>query len=130
MAREDLPPAWTALLASAGFTSARRLAQASGVGVDAVLRAMRGGQSSSTTLRQIAAALRVNIARIEELRGHPIPKPFELPEGAERLTDTQRDAIRTVVRAMLEPAAAESGDVVELRQVARRSSTPREGDSP
>lgn len=61
---------------------------------------------SPDMLAALAAAFGVDINDLRAAAGHPgIGKPFDLGPEAARLTDAQREAIRHVVRVMLEQNA-------------------------
>lgn len=126
----DIPPEWLRVLNRARYTTARRYAESSSIGKDTIYRAIFGGPVSDRTLRTMAKELKVDISVIERLRDEVIYDEFPLPAGAERLTRNQRETLNAVVRAMLEEALPRKSQPARLRSVARKTKTPREGDSP
>jgi hypothetical protein len=89
------------------------------------------GKISDRVLEGIAAAIDVPVGVVMESYGIRRPyEPFTLPKEADRLTRRQRDAVLSVVRAMLDPAADEQRDRPQppgpgLRRVARKKTNPR-----
>jgi hypothetical protein len=78
------------------------------------------GRISDRVIEGIAIAIDVPKSVVEQSYGIRRPHgPFVLPPEADRLTRRQRDAVLSVVRAMLDPAA-EDEPGQPLRAVARQ----------
>jgi hypothetical protein len=86
------------------------------------------GQVSDRVLDGIAMALDLPKSVVYESYGVKRQhEPFTLPKEADRLTRRQRDAVLSVVRAMLDPGSEQRSDQVQpsgpgLRRVARKKS--------
>lgn len=106
MSDSNLPPEqWRSLFDDAGVEFGYRpLANRIGMNHTRVRRLLRGGGTTADAIQQVADALRVSTDKIRELRGEPVSgyEPFILPDDAGRLNDKERDAIRAVIRALLD----------------------------
>jgi hypothetical protein len=100
----------------------RPLAKRIGMDHTRLRRLIRGGGTSADAIHQVADALRVTPATIRELRGEDSVdyEPFILPDDAGRLNDKERDAIRAVVRALIDAKDSHHAD----------QSTDRDGSTP
>lgn len=85
--------------------SIRRLAEISGVSVEAARRLVKGiGSSSDSTLEQVANALpEANLGRMRELAGRAAQEtqPFEAPREWDLLTPEERRVVIAVGRQIL-----------------------------
>lgn len=91
-------------------------------------RLLRGGGTSAAAVQQVADAFGVPAATVRELRGESRDtalEPFTLPDDAGRLNDTERDAIRAVIRAFLDAKDERDAD----QPIADTDSTPASGTS-
>lgn len=66
-------------------------------------RLLLGGGTSETAIRRVAEGFEVTPDVIRELRGDFASgiMPFTLPDDAGRLTESERDVVRSMVRALL-----------------------------
>jgi transcriptional regulator with XRE-family HTH domain len=115
--RRETPQAWQALMEARRIGSARQLAERAGLSVTSVTAFLHGDRDAEDeTAKQIADALAITVEKAWELRGEVGRKPFTLPAVADRLTPRQRDAVRAIVLAMVEPGElGETGQVIPLR---------------
>ncbi|ORV19755.1 hypothetical protein AWB98_02410 [Mycolicibacterium conceptionense] len=69
-----------------------------------IRRLLLGGGTTEDALRQVADFFGVPVAKVRELRGEAAVErePFTLPDDAGRLTERERDVIRSMVRVLLE----------------------------
>lgn len=115
VSESNLPPErWRAVFDAAGVEFGYRpLATRAGLTHTRVHRLVRGGGTTNEAIQQVADALGVKASVIRELRGEPAIEiaPFTLPDDAGRLTDSERDVIRAMVRALL--AAREHSNGME-----------------
>lgn len=102
-----------------GLHSARDLAVAVEVSPSSITRLIHGEQTSEETIGRVAQRLGISADRVRELRGKPRPNPFTLDEEADRLSPTQRAAVRSVVRAMLEGSEEQSARGATVHQFTR-----------
>lgn len=114
----NLPPEqWRSLFDTIGVEFGYRpLANHIGMDHTRLRRLLLGGGTSEDALQQVADAFRVPAAKVRELRGEAAVdrKPFTLPDDAGRLTERERDVIRSMVRVLLE--ARELGHDMEAAQ--------------
>lgn len=89
------------------MSSGRDLAAAMDVSPQTAQRVLHGEPVSEETLDAAAMTLGVTVDRLRELRQEPPRQPFVLPAESERLTERQRQAVLSVVRAMLDPLAVD-----------------------
>ncbi|OZE88066.1 hypothetical protein CH304_00405 [Rhodococcus sp. 15-649-1-2] len=90
--------------------SLRTIAAAADISVDRVSRFIRGGKVADGTADLVADALGISTRRALELRGEPVREPFRLPDKAHYLSRRQRDAVLSVIDAMLDPSIEASGE--------------------
>lgn len=107
---DEIPQPWRDAMENAGAYSIRDLAAKTGTGPTTVSDLLHGRKlSSERTMQAVADALRLPATTIREwaaaARGEE--KPFELPAEANRLTRRQREAVRAIVSAMLDPGEGE-----------------------
>lgn len=106
MSESNLPPEqWRPLFDRAGIEFGYRpLAARAGLTHTRVHRLIRGGGTTDEAIQMVAAALGVKASKVRELRDEPAVEiePFILPDDAGRLNDKERDAIRAVIRALLD----------------------------
>lgn len=129
--RRDIPEQWVPVLDRKGLTSGRRLANAMQVSPQTVQRLLHGEPVDEGTIHEAAAALDVSPDVIRQLRGEPPRRPFVLPSDADQLNERQRQAILSVVRAMLEPgegATTNAGDELAGRRTSRPRRRPTNDD--
>jgi transcriptional regulator with XRE-family HTH domain len=128
---------WRALMQAAAppMNSLRDLALRSGVAVQTITRLVFGEATSDETVRAVAEALGISEERVWELHGQPRPNPFVLDRSADRLSPTQRAAVKAVIAAMLEPEQpAKTGRPLRSvtpdleRTAARKSTRPKPSD--
>lgn len=83
-----------------------------------IRRLLLGGGTTEDALRQVADFFGVPVAKVRELRGEAAVErePFTLPDDAGRLTERERDVIRSMVRVLLE--AREQAHAVPTHQAA------------
>lgn len=124
MSDSNLPPErWRSLFDTIGVEFGYRpLANHIGMDHTRLRRLLLGGGTSEDALQQVADAFRVPVAKVREIRGDAAVerKPFTLPDDAGRLTERERDVIRSMVRVLLE--ARELGNDVETTQESPASS--------
>lgn len=67
-------------------------------------RLLLGGGTSAEAIQSVADAFGVGPERIRELRSEQVTayEPFSLPDDAGRLTHSERDVIRSMIRALLD----------------------------
>lgn len=118
MSDSNLPPEqWRPLFDTIGVEFGYRpLANHMDMDHTRLRRLLLGGGTSEDALQQVADVFRVPVSRVRELRGEAAVerKPFTLPDDAGRLTERERDVIRSMVRVLLE--ARESGRDMEAAQ--------------
>lgn len=106
MSDSNLPPEqWRSLFDAAGIEFGYRpLANRIGMNHTRVRRLLRGGGTTAEAVQLVADALHVPTTTIRELRGEPAVQyePFTLPDDAGRLNDKERDAVRAIVRVLLD----------------------------
>lgn len=117
-----IPEQWEDVFAG---RSIRNIAAAADMSPDRVIRFLRGHRVADGTADPIADALGISTKRALELRGTPVAEPFRLPDKAHYLTRKQRDAVLSVIDAMLvaddtvkaesENAGSKGGKVVQGR---------------
>jgi transcriptional regulator with XRE-family HTH domain len=115
---------------AAGMYSFRDLSQKTGIGTSTVTGLIFGDRrSSEPTLQAVADALRLPVTTIRSwaLAALGEQTPFVLPAEASQLTRREREAVLSVVRAMLDPqgqtgpiASPEPSTVVSYGLAARR----------
>lgn len=129
--KRPTPPAWERFLESQGLSSGRTLAKKVGITPSRAMRVIHGEPLEPGTLELIAEKLSVNVKRLYDLRGEAVREPFLLPAGADNLTPRQREAVRRLVLAMLDPGEAEGGRVVDFPKppAAPAKRAAREGSS-
>lgn len=124
MSDSNLPPErWRSLFDTIGVEFGYRpLANHIGMDHTRLRRLLLGGGTSEDALQQVADAFRVPVAKVREIRGDAAVerKPFTLPDDAGRLTERERDVIRSMVRVLLE--ARELGNDMEAAQESDASS--------
>lgn len=102
----NLPPdQWRPLFDKVGVEFGyRTLAARTGMTHTRVRRLLLGGGTTEAAVQEIADAFGVTPEKVHELRGDPagVHRPFTLPDDAGRLTDTERNVIRSMVRALLD----------------------------
>jgi len=124
VSESNLPPEqWRPYFDQAGIEFGYRpLAARAGLTHTRVHRLIRGGGTTAEAIDQVAAALGVKASKVRELRGEAAVEvdPFTLPDDAGRLTESERDVVRRVVRALLDardrhdqPAADEADPSAE-----------------
>lgn len=130
----ELPPAWRKVMEPKRLHSLRDLATAAGVSPSTASRLIHGERTSQETVDAVAAVLGISGAQVWEMHGKPRTAPFTLDPDADRLSPTQRAAIKAVIRAMLEGANTSDGTVVilsghrhEPAKAARKVTTARKG---
>ncbi|WP_336794201.1 hypothetical protein [Gordonia malaquae] len=105
MSTSGLPPEqWRPYFDAIGVEFGYRpLAARADMNHNRLRRVLRGSGTSEDSLRQVADALGISVAKLRELRGEPAAEfePFILPDEAGKLTDAERDVVRRVVRALL-----------------------------
>lgn len=113
--RRDIPPQWVKLMETAGLTSMRQLATASGISHTAVARIIHGeGTPSDESIQQMAGTLRVAPADLYRMVGLATPtdaKRYEPPAESARLTVRQRRAVDEIIR--LFAAATQADDKID-----------------
>ncbi|MEX3655293.1 hypothetical protein ABFW14_08380 [Mycolicibacterium fortuitum] len=69
-----------------------------------IRRLLLGGGTTDDAVHQVADFFGVPVAKVRELRGEAAVnrEPFTLPDDAGRLTERERDVIRSMVRVLLE----------------------------
>lgn len=107
MSDSNLPPEqWRPLFDAIGVEFGYRpLANRINMDHTRLRRLLRGGGTSAAAVQQVADAFGVPAATVRELRGESRDtalEPFTLPDDAGRLNDAERDAIRAVIRALLD----------------------------
>lgn len=106
VSESNLPPErWRPLFDRVGIEFGYRpLAARAGMNHTRVYRLLRGGGTTDQAIQMVADALGVSAAKVRELRDEPAvePDPFTLPDDAGRLTESERDVVRRVVRALLD----------------------------
>lgn len=110
----NLPPEqWRTLFDAAGVEFGYRpLATRIGMNHTRVRRLLRGGGTTAEAIQLVADALHVPPSKVRELRGEPASEfePFILPDDAGRLNDRERDAVRAIVRVLLDARDAHHAD--------------------
>ncbi|WP_165609468.1 hypothetical protein, partial [Mycolicibacterium fortuitum] len=91
-----------------------------------IRRLLLGGGTTEDALRQVADFFGVPVAKVRELRGEAAVErePFTLPDDAGRLTERERDVIRSMVRVLLE--AREQAHAVPTHQAATSGASGKE----
>ena len=91
-------------------------------------RLLLGGGTSAEAIQFVADAFGVGPERIRELRGELVTayEPFSLPDDAGRLTHSERDVIRSMVRALLDARA--SGQSSDQSQTGAARLEQHQGD--
>ena len=106
MSESNLPPEqWRPYFDRAGIEFGYRpLATRAGLTHTRVHRLIRGGGTTDEAIQQVADAFGVKASKVRELRGEPAVEvePFILSDDAGRLTHSERDVVRSVVRALLD----------------------------
>lgn len=99
-----IPDPWQALMDRAGITSLQGLSTACGgqpspnaVG-DIILRRAPGSQESMTKLAEV---LGVTISDLNAIQTRHQGEPLRVPPGTENLTPGQRQALTTIIRALV-----------------------------
>ncbi|MCH9729825.1 MAG: hypothetical protein K0U84_09150 [Actinomycetia bacterium] len=103
------PEQWRPLFNKIGVEFGYRpLATRIGMDHTRLRRLLLGGGTSAEAIQFVADAFGVGPERIRELRGEQVTayEPFSLPDGAGRLTHSERDVIRSMVRALLDARAS------------------------
>lgn len=77
-----------------------------------IRRLLLGGGTTDAAMRQVADFFGVPVAKVRELRGEAAVnrEPFTLPDDAGRLTERERDVIRSMVRVLLDARGASDAD--------------------
>jgi hypothetical protein len=119
-----IPTEWLDVFAG---RSLRTIAAAADMSVDRVSRFIKGHPVADGTADLVADALGISTRKALELRGEPVVEPFRLPDKAHYLNRRQRDAVLSVIDAMLEPTSA--GNVIQGRW-GDRSTPPPALDAP
>ena len=96
---------WRPLFDRAGIEFGYRpLAARSGMNHTRVHRALRGGGTTTDAVETIAATLGTTADTIWRLRGDTDrigQRPFEVPENAHLLTDSERRLVRDLINALV-----------------------------
>ena len=74
-----------------------------GIGLNSVVRALSGeGRLTPRVTEAVADALGITPEKLLELRGDPVTAPFQLPARASQLNQRERDAVLSIVHALLD----------------------------
>lgn len=120
--RADIEFGYRPLTTRAGLTHTR------------VHRLLRGGGTTNEAITRVAEAFGVKPAKVRELRGEAAVEvePFTLPDDAGRLNDTERNVIRSMIRALLDareqPHADQSAEPDPATQAPRASREANEDE--
>jgi hypothetical protein len=88
----------------AGITSLRQLAKAAELSSHNIANhvIIKGGKTSDENMQKIAVALHVPVERLYEITTGVTAKPLVLPLGTEKLTQRQQDAVKEIIRTLVE----------------------------
>ena len=131
--RRKVPEHWLPVFAAAGIRGTfRGLADATDRDTSLVIRVIEGHNVEDDAIEDVAEALNVKPAKVRELRGEPVRKPFKLPSKADRLSVKQREAILAVIDGMLESSADDSEvsdpSLIAAQRAAARRQRVKDGD--
>ena len=130
---QGIPDSWHELFESAGIKPSYRALAAKTHSLDhtRTRRVILGLGTTDSAISQVAEALQTTPAVIQDLRGEEPTEPFELPDRARHLTRRQREAIITVIDAMLDSADdSEVSDpsLIAAQRAAARRQRVKDGD--
>lgn len=99
-----IPAQWAQLMDNAGITSLRQLAKAADLSSHNITNnvIIKGAKTSDENMQKIAIALHVPVERLYEITTGVAAKPLALPLGTEKLTPRQQEAVKEIIRTLVE----------------------------
>jgi len=99
-----IPAQWAQLMDNAGITSLRQLAKAADLSSHNITNnvIIKGAKTSDENMQKIATALHVPVERLYEITTGVAAKPLALPLGTEKLTPRQQEAVKEIIRTLVE----------------------------
>lgn len=115
MTDRELPLQWVPLFEKKNLgLSVRALGRAIDMHQSTAGRVVHGEKTSRVSLSRVANYFGVPVADVQHLRREQPTKPFEVPAEADALTPKQREAVRAIILAMVEP-----GEKIQEQQLVR-----------
>lgn len=103
MSDRAIPLDWLPYFQRKNIDSIRALARAVGMHQSTAGRVVHGEKSSRESLRRVADYFGLPLGEVQRLRDEQPTRPFEVPPEADALTPKQREAVRAIILAMVEP---------------------------
>lgn len=103
-----IPPQWQPYFDARQIEGYRELGRKAQIDWTRARRVVIGGGTTDEAVKAVADTLGIPTRKVWELRNQPVPAPFVLPDQAGHLNRRERDAILTIVNALIESKGIDS----------------------